>query len=125
MVGDVHDVLAGSSMDGDALASGDVAADRVTRYGLAALGDLGEHTARCCIRRNSLSSTSLPLVTFSSRRSFLNQTRIFWEAPAVLTKPSQSRLGPCGPLEVRISTMSPFSSWWSSGTIRPFALAPI
>src|SRR5207244_5023275 len=52
-----------------------------------------EASARCCIRRNSLSSSSFPLLTFSSRRSFLNQPRIFCAAPAVFTKPSQSRLG--------------------------------
>ncbi len=45
----------------------------------------------CRSRRNSLSSISRPLLTFSSRRSFLNQVRIFSRAVEVFTKFSQSR----------------------------------
>ena len=45
-------------------------------------------------------------------------------ADALLTKLSQSRLGPWGPRVVRISTISPFASSQSSGTIRPFTFAP-
>src|SRR6266487_1483953 len=36
----------------------------------------------------------------------------------------QLRLGQCGPLEVRISTISPFCRAYSRGTMRPFTLAP-
>ena len=41
----------------------------------------------------------------------------------VTTKRSQAGLGE-PPRAVMISTWSPFSSWWRSGTILPFTLAP-
>ena len=60
---------------------------------------------------------------FSSFFSFLNHWRILLRASLLLAI-IQSRLGPLAFLEVRISTMSPFFSTWSSVTIRPFTLAP-
>jgi hypothetical protein len=43
----------------------------------------------------------------------------------VRTIVSQSRDGPRAALLVMISTMSPFCSLWSSGTIRPLTFAPM
>ena len=62
---------------------------------------------------------------FSSRFSFLNHCLIFVRAAPLLVRLSQSRLGPLAFLEVKISTMSPFFSTWSSVTMRLFTLAPI
>ena len=61
----------------------------------------------------------------SSRRSLLNHALIFDRARGLLTKLSQSRLGPaCSPLLVTISTTSPLLSFDSRGTSRPLTLAP-
>ena len=54
----------------------------------------------------------------------LEHWRILLRASLLLAIFIQSRLGPLAFLEVRISTMSPFFSTWSSVTIRPFTLAP-
>ena len=62
---------------------------------------------------------------FSSRFSFLNHWRILERASLLLAIFIQSRLGPLAFLEVKISTMSPFFSTWSSVTMRLFTLAPI
>src|ERR1700716_3888590 len=43
LVGDVHDVLAARAMHRDPLAPGDIAADRITGHGFAALRDLGQY----------------------------------------------------------------------------------
>ena len=67
----------------------------------------------------------LPASMASSRRSLENQERILLRARVEPTKVSQSRLGPapCA-LEVKTSTVSPFSSLVSSGTRRPLTRAP-
>ena len=61
-------------------------------------------------RRSSRSSDSRPWTMFSSRSLRLNHWRIFSRAWLVLTIFIQSRDGPCSPLVVTISTMSPFLS---------------
>ena len=61
-------------------------------------------------RRSSRSSDSRPWTMFSARSFFLNHWRIFSRAWEVRTMFSQSRDGPCSPLVVTISTMSPFLS---------------
>ncbi len=62
----------------------------------------------------------------SSRRSLLNHCRILLRARGLLTKVSQSRLGPASAtLEVNTSTTSPFSSNDSSATSRPLTRAPM
>ena len=69
---------------------------------------------------------ALPVSAAASRRSFENQCRILFRARGLLTKPSQSRLGPESvALEVKISTVSPLSSALYSGTRRPLTLAPM
>ena len=68
----------------------------------------------------------LPASAAASRRSLENQCRILFRARALLTKPSQSRLGAAsGALDVKISTVSPLSSVDSSATSLPFTRAPI
>ena len=68
----------------------------------------------------------LPFSAAASRRSLENQCLILLRARALLTKPSQSRLGPAsGALEVKISTVSPLSSALSSATRRPLTRAPM
>ena len=62
----------------------------------------------------------------SSRRSRLNHWRILLRARGEATICSQSREGPAeGTLEVMISTVSADCSVVSSGTRRPFTLAPM
>ena len=73
---------------------------------------------------SSASKAARPLAMFSSFFSFLNHWRILLRASLDLAIFIQSRLGPLAFLEVRISTMSPFFSTWSSVTIRPLTLAP-
>ena len=68
---------------------------------------------------------SRPASTASSRRSLLNQALILERARGLLTKLSQSLLGPAfSLLLVTISTTSPLFSLDSSGTKRPFTFAP-
>ena len=68
---------------------------------------------------------SRPASIASSRRSLLNHALIFERARGLLTKLSQSRLGPaCSPLFVTISTTSPLLSLDSRGTSLPFTFAP-
>ena len=76
---------------------------------------------------SSASKAARPFAMFSSFFSFLNHWRILLRASLQDSPVAifiQSRLGPLAFLEVRISTMSPFFSTWSSVTIRPFTLAP-
>ena len=77
------------------------------------------------LRRSSRSSIFLPSAMFSSRRSFLNQLRIFPLASLVVTIDSQSRLGPLSLAPVMTSITSPVATLWSIGTIRPLTLAPV
>ncbi|CPU64785.1 Uncharacterised protein [Mycobacteroides abscessus] len=80
---------------------------------------------RFCLRI-ALAIASLPCSTASSRRSLENHCRILLRARGLLTKASQSRLGPAfSDFEVRTSTESPFSSVESSGTSRPLTRAPM
>ena len=77
-------------------------------------------------RRIARAIASLPCSIASSRRSLVNQPRILLRARVLLTKPSQSWLGPAsGFFEVNTSTTSPLLSSDSSGTRRPLTFAPI
>ncbi len=78
-----------------------------------------------CLRM-ILAIAALPVSAAASLRSLENQCRILLRALALLTKPSQSLLGPASSaLEVKISTVSPLLSSFSSATRRPFTLAPM
>ena len=69
---------------------------------------------------------SLPASIASSRRSLANHCRIFVFARGDATNDSQSRDGPApSDLEVKTSTVSPFSSGDSSATSRPLTRAPM
>ncbi len=82
-------------------------------------------SGRFCLRI-ARAMASLPCSIASSRRSFVNQARILLRARVLLTKLTQSWLGPAsGFFEVKISTESPLLSGLSSGTRRPFTFAPI
>ena len=75
--------------------------------------------------RMARTSASLPASMASSRRSLANHWRILLRARGVRTIPSQSREGPASwALEVKISTLSPFSRACSSGTSRLLTRAP-
>ena len=86
-------------------------------------------SSRCSGRpslRSSRAIDSLPRSIASSRRSLVNHCRILLRARGLLTKPSQSRLGPApGAFDVNTSTTSPLSSVLSSGTSRPLTRAPM
>ena len=75
--------------------------------------------------RSSDSKEARPVAMFSSRRSFLNHWRILLRASLDLHSFIQSRLGPWADLEVMTSTIWPFWSWVSKGTMRPLTLAPV
>ncbi len=78
-----------------------------------------------CLRM-ALAIALLPVSVAASRRSLENQCRILLLARALLTKFSQSLLGPAScALEVKISTVSPLSSTLSRATRRPFTRAPM
>ncbi len=70
-----------------------------------------------------LSISSLPELYDSCLSSLLNHCFILFLAVEVFTMPSQSLLGPFGVFETIISTIFPFSSVLSSGTILPSTLA--
>ena len=76
-------------------------------------------------RRRARTSSSRPPSIESSRRSRENHCRIFERALVDWTKPIQSRDGPAvSAFEVRTSTTSAELRRVSSGTSRPFTLAP-
>ncbi len=82
-------------------------------------------SGRPCLRM-ARAIAPLPVSAAASRRSLENQCLILFRARALLTKPSQSLLGPAsGALEVKISTVSPLSRALSSATRRPLTLAPM
>ena len=77
-------------------------------------------------RRNSFVSSSRPISTASSRRSRLNHWRILLRARGDSTNASQSCDGAAdSSFEMKISHVSPLRSSLSSGTRRPFTLAPM
>ena len=74
----------------------------------------------------ALAIASLPASIASSRRSLLKYWRIFVRARGLLTKPSQSCVGPAvSDFDVKISITSPLDSVVSSGTSLPLTRAPM
>ena len=67
---------------------------------------------------------SLPRTMLSSFNSLLNHWLILFLAWVLLTRASQSRLGPLEFWEVMTSMRSPFWTTYSIGTSLPFTLAP-
>lgn len=71
-------------------------------------------------------NASLPDSIASSRRSLAKYWRIFVRARGLLTKLSQSWLGPAfSDFDVKMSTVSPLLSVLSSGTSLPLTRAPM
>ena len=74
----------------------------------------------------ALTMASLPASIASSRRSLLKYWRIFVRARGLLTKPSQSWVGPAvSDFDVKISMTSPLERVDASGTSLAVTRAPM